>query len=84
MNKESLLAALKEAGRLVLLALVSYLLTEGVLDAVVGYFGGQLDAVTKLQIMALATTALRTLDKYLHELGKGNSNSFLSRGLTQF
>lgn len=84
MNSKSLLDALKEGGRLVLLALVSYLLTEGVLDAIVGYFGVQLDAVTKVQIIGLATTGLRMLDKYLHEFGKATENSTLIRGLTQF
>ena len=84
MSKESLLEAIKEGGRLVLLAFVSYLLTEGVLDAIVAYFGGQLDAVTKVQIIGLATTALRALDKYMHELGKESDNKTLTRGLTQF
>lgn len=85
MSKQSLLEALKEIGRVLLLALVSYLLTEGVIDAVVVYFGGvNLDALTKAQIVGLVTTGLRALDKYLHELGKESDNKTLLRGLTQF
>lgn len=84
MNKQSFIEALKEGGRIFLLALVSYLLTEGILDAVVAYFGGNLDAMTKAQIIGLATTALRALDKYLHEIGKELDNKTLSGGLTRF
>ena len=85
MSKQSLFEAIKEGGRLLLLALVSYLLTAGVIDAVIVYFGGaQLDATTKVQLVGLITTGLRALDKYLHELGKENDNQTLLRGLTQF
>ena len=85
MNKKSILEALKEIGRITLLAIVSYLLTEGVIDGLFSYFVGvQLDAITKAQIIGLMTTGLKTLDKYLHELGKNGNNSTLVKGLTQF
>ena len=84
MNKQSLIEALKEIGRIVLLALIAYLLTEGVLDGIVSYFGGSLDAITKAEIIGLATTLLRSLDKYLHEIGKQIGDSKLVGGITRF
>jgi hypothetical protein len=85
MNKESIIKALKELGRIAILFIVSLLLTEGVLDGLVSYLtGAKLDTTTKAQIIGLMTTGLKTLDKYLHELGKASDNATLVRGLTQF
>lgn len=83
--KKSLIEALKEGGRLLLLAVVSYVLTEGLVGMSVEYFlGTQIDITTKTQLVALLTTGLRALDKYLHELGKESGNETLSAGLTRF
>lgn len=82
--------ALKEGSRVVSLGVVSYLLTEGVLDAVlIGLFGTKLDTATKLYISGLLTTALRAVDKWLHEVGKdreleSGDKSVLTAGLTRF
>lgn len=85
MSKESLLEAIKEATRLVLLALVSYILTEGLIDVAVEYvLGAKLDTASKAQVIALLTTGLRSIDKYLHEVGKLSKNALLSGGLTRF
>jgi len=83
--KKSLIEALKEGGRLLLLAVVSYVLTEGLIDLAIEYFiGAKIDLTTKAQLVGLLTTALRAVDKYLHELGKENGSELLSAGLTRF
>lgn len=83
--KSSILEGLKEVGRILLLAIVSYLLTEGIIDAIVAYFvGTRLDAMTKTYIIGLTTTLLKSVDKWLHELGKETENTTLTRGITQF
>ena len=80
-SKESL----KEVGRLMLLGILSYLLTEGVVNSIVAYFvGTRLDAVTISYITGLLTVALRAADKKLHELGKDTGSETLQKGLTQF
>jgi len=81
----SLKEGLKEGARLVALATVSYLLTAGVLDAIVFYFiGSYIDPVIVVQITALLTAILRSADKYMHEAGKASENVSLSKGLTRF
>ncbi len=85
MSRKSLLKALKEGGRLLSLTVISYILTEGMLQLFIeGFLGTQVDVVSKAQIVGLLTTSLRTLDKYMHELGKEENNPYLIRGLTQF
>lgn len=81
----SIIEATKEAGRLLLLAIVSYLLTEGVLDYILSYFlGVQIDTTTKVQVIAIITTLLRSIDKYLHETGKDSGSDSPFKGLTGF
>lgn len=85
MDKTPLIEALKEGARVVFLALISYLLTEGVaaliLDAIVGT---KIDPMMKAQITGLLVIGLRALDKYLHEIGKDSGNDKLAGGLTRF
>lgn len=79
--------AILEGGRVVLLAIVSYLLTVGVVDTLVAQFiGGKLDASITLIITGLITSGLRGVDKFLHERGKDNDNNgYLgTKGITGF
>lgn len=82
MNKQKL-EALKqsalEAGRLMLTALVSYLLTEGVLGFIIDYFFGvKVEPSVKLQVTTALTIILKAVDRALHETG------IRTTGLTQF
>ncbi len=84
-EKKPIVEALKEGGRVVLLAAVSYLLSEGVLDIIVDYiFGVKLDTALKVQIAGIVTIVLRAIDKYLHEKGVNNDDPNLKAGLTRF
>lgn len=75
--------AVKELLRLVLMAIVSFLLTDLVISGAVEHFAGtRLDPWSKAQITTLVTTVLRTVDKYLHEYGKETNNPKLTKGLT--
>lgn len=69
----------KEALRVVVLALVSWLLTDGVLNSVLGMlFSAHLDAAQVILVSGLLTSVLRGIDKDLHDSGK------MKKGLTQF
>jgi len=74
----------KELARIIGLAVVSYLLTEGVLDSVLLSFGIRLDPQTKVIVVGLITTVLKSFDKWLHETGKDMKNLFITKGLTRF
>lgn len=80
---ENLKEAIKEPGRLVLLAVVSWLLTEGS-SLIVNRLGGQLSSETKMIVTGLLISTLRGVDAYLHELGKEMGNENLTKGLTRF
>lgn len=67
----------KEAGRLALLALVSWALTEGVLVNLIGQFV-KVDTALKTQIIGFLTVVLKALDRWLHETGKAE------KGITRF
>jgi len=81
--------ALKEFGRVALLGLVSWLLTEGVIVALVNALGGSLDIAARSIITGIITSALKSADKWLHQKGKveeeatGEENK-LTLGLTRF
>lgn len=66
-----LLESLKEPARLLVLALVSWLITELV---------PQMPAEYAIPI----TFVLRFVDKILHEYGKAEDNDSLARGITRF
>lgn len=82
----SLLEALKEPGRLVALALVSWLGAEGFSLLLDWVFGTRLDPFVKAQIIGVATVLLRSLDRFLHELGKETETKFVMghEGLVPF
>ena len=81
--------ALLEGGRVVLLAVISYLLTAGVIArVVVSTVGVHLDANLQLIITGAITSALRGIDKLLHEhakdTGREKSGILGAKGLTGF
>ena len=60
----------KELGRIVILAAVSYILTEfGINNIVSLIFGTKLDPMVKVRIINFLTIALKIIDKYLHKKG---------------
>ena len=69
---------LKEFGRIGIIGIVAFLLTEGVLVQFVDLVGVKLTPDQKLQIVAVATMAIKAVDRWLHETGKA------VRGLTRF
>lgn len=81
---QNIIEWLKELGRISALAVVSYLLTAGVIDAILASFGIQLDPQIKLIIVGFITTILKSIDKWLHETGKDMKNMFITKGLTRF
>jgi len=66
--------AIKEAGRVVVLAVLPILIA----DLESGSFDWRLIAVTA------GLTLLRFIDKFFHELGSNEDNESLSKGLTRF
>lgn len=91
--ERTLVEASKEAARLVLMALVSYLLTEGVINSLLtSYFGTYLAPEIRLQFAGVITVVLRSADKWLHEREKAKDPKSESvktgwlglRGLTGF
>lgn len=85
---KALLEAIKEPIRYLVLAVLSWLLTAGVVAQLVEQLGGSLDVQTRALIVAGLLAVLRGVDKYLHELGKEKSTartqSNLVGGLTRF
>lgn len=78
-----LIEAVKEPLRLMALALVSWLITEGV-GLALKAFGAQLTPEVQLIITGALISLLRGLDKYLHELGKENGDAVMTKGLVRF
>ena len=61
---------LKEALRTGVLSVVSYLLTDGVINGlVIGVVGSRLDFPTVLTISAVLSWLLRGVEKHLHKAG---------------
>ena len=77
--------AIKEPLRIVVLAILAWLLAGGI-EWVVGMFGLPVDAMAQLTILLLLV--LRGLDKWLHELGVERTTtrvvSPLVKGITRF
>lgn len=67
----SIRLAFKEAGRIVLMALVSYAIAY-------------LIALPQSETVLIGTIALRAVDKFLHDYGKETGNEKLVKGLTRF
>lgn len=57
----------KESVRIVMLTIVSWLLTEGVVAKLVEQFGAQLDANTRLLVTGLILSVLKGIDKWLYK-----------------
>jgi len=68
---EPIREALKEAGRIILLGLISFAIAS-----IADY--------PQTETTALILLVLRSLDKWMHEQGKQNKNPALSAGLTRF
>jgi hypothetical protein len=67
-DKQALLEGVKEFIRTGVLASISYLLTEGVLQGILLWlFGTNLDTVQILGLTSFLTTLFRSVDKWLHE-----------------
>lgn len=81
MNKEALIDGLKEIARIVVLAIVAWLLTGG-LEIILAAFN--IGFEIKAQIIILLTLLLKGMDEWLHELGKARENESLTKGLTRF
>jgi hypothetical protein len=80
-----MLEGLKEAGRVALIAIVSWLLTEGVLNSLfVLIFKERMSSEAILMLVGVATSILKGWDKDRHLTGKIEGDSTLTKGLTQF
>lgn len=76
---KSFIEAIKEGLRVVVLGVVSYLLTVGVIDNLIHtYLGTRIDLSAQVIIVGAATSVLRGIDAWLHETGK------MEKGLTRF
>jgi hypothetical protein len=79
--------AIKEPLRYIELAVVSFLLTEGLLNTLISlFFGSRLSVEFVLLITGLLTSVLRGYDKFLHESSKvtGKKGLLGEVGLTGF
>jgi len=77
------LEALKEPARYFVLGVVSYLLTEGIINTLVNaIFGTRLDVSVKLIIAGLLLEGLRGIDKFMHE--KYKIENIEKKGLLPF
>ena len=70
--------ALKEIGRLVLSAVIGYLLTEGIIDMLITLtFKESLDIPTKTMLVTLIGSIIRVVDRYVHVTPSIKSNGIL-------
>jgi len=84
-NVQPLIEGLKEAGRVALVALVSWLLTEGIISSVFALiFKDRLSSEAVLLITGLATSIIKGWDKDLHLTGKIEEDETKKLGLTRF
>jgi hypothetical protein len=96
MDKQAFIEGAKELGRVILLGIVSFALTEGVINTILVKIGVFADPEIRLVIIGFLTSALRAVDKFLHETGKNKEAesvnkagvvtepSLLTGGLTRF
>ena len=69
--KDAIWEAIKEAGRVALLAVVSWGIAK-------------LAVLPESETVLIGTILLRAADKWLHELGKSTKNEMLRSGLVRF
>ena len=75
----------KEGGRVIVLSIVSYLLTEGVVGTVVTELTGQgLSPALTIVVTGIILAALRGFSEWMHEEGKDRFDPTMVRGLTRF
>lgn len=67
--KKPLKESLLEMGRVIALACMSFVLTEGVIVQLLELTGWIMDPTFKFVFIGLLTNLLRGIDKYLHEAG---------------
>lgn len=66
----------KEYGRLALSAVISYLLTAGVIDNLLQALAGtRLDLSTQLLISGLITGFIKSIDRAMHEAAKAGTSA---------
>lgn len=75
---------IKESGRILLIGLVTYLLSEGVVMLLVSQWGVFVNHPTQLVIVGLITAELKALDRHLHEKGASEGKPSMEKGLVRF
>ena len=84
-NVTPLVEGLKEAGRVALVAIISWLLTEGVINSLlILIFKTKLSPELVLMLTGLITSIVKGWDKDLHLTGKIEGDDVKTKGLTQF
>ena len=84
-NVTPLVEGLKEAGRVALVAIISWLLTEGVINSLLMLiFKTKLSPELVLMLTGLITSIVKGWDKDLHLTGKIEGDDVKTKGLTQF
>ena len=63
------ISGIAEGLRTVIISVLAWLLTEGVIDALVTWFGGMLDVTQKMLIIGFLTSFGKGLDKWLNKKG---------------
>ena len=76
--------ALLDGLRVVVLAIVSYLLTAGVIGNILLLLHISMTPPAQLIIVGLLTSILKAIDKYLHSIADPNTGFLESRGLVGF
>lgn len=84
--KNSTLESLKELGRTLLLAVVSYLLVnQTLIERYISFnFNGKLGPDGSILFIGVVFALLNALDKFIHQYGKETDNKLLITGLTRF
>jgi hypothetical protein len=65
---KGIIEGLKEGLRIVILSVVSYLLTDGVIQTVIGWlWGGKMDATQITLVSGLVLSVLKSIDKWAYK-----------------
>jgi len=79
MDMKAFVEGLKELARVMILAVVSFALTEGVVALIVSKTGVVTDPEIKMVIIGLLTSVLRSIDKFMHETGKAIEKASMNK-----
>lgn len=85
--KTPMVEAGREFGRLVILSVISYFLTEGIIESLLQrFFAEGMDPQMKTMVVGLVVYVLRSVDKWMHETAKQTGKEGLGgdKGLTGF